>query len=170
MKINIFSITLLAIFAFISCDKMDDTSVTSIEGTYIGTLKFSSLNSANSIVQEGTSIITKTDDQNIQVHCFGGDLDTTFMLNYYEHNDSILVCLTGNNFQHHYGHGLGQGHKNGGGMMGHLNEDETQWAHHLNDEHQEGDEHFGGFHLGNHMFNYSIKTEHGYYHFEGQKQ
>jgi hypothetical protein len=68
-----------------------------------------------------------------------------------------------------YGHMLGQGHMMGG-MMGDKNSNQSEWGHHLEDEHQQGEEHFGGFDMGNHSFNYAIKMEDGYYHFSGQKQ
>lgn len=161
----------LGLFAFVACGKDEESITNSIEGTYKGIISFEDgLKSVSATDHEGTAVITKNGDDEIQVHCYGADLDTIFMLNYFEHNDSILVCLTGEEFQHHYGHRLGQGHMNGGGMIEHSTENETPWAHHLNDEHQEGDEHFGGFHMGNNAFNYSIRTEQGYYHFEGQKQ
>lgn len=158
-----------AIIVFMACEKEVVTDDFTIEGTYSGTLSFSeTLKSSPVSNNQGTAIVTMNNDEEIFVHCFGGELDTTFMLNYYEHNDSILVCLTGEAFEHMYGHGLGQGHMMGG-MMGHSTSGETSWQHHLNDEHNRDDEHFGGFHMGNHSFNYSIETPMGYYHFYGTK-
>ena len=156
----------IGLLTFVACDKDEEIIDNSIEGIYIGTLTFGNdLKSASNMENEGTAVVTKNGVDEIQVHCFGSGLDTTFMLNLYEHHDSILVCLTGENFQHMYGHQLG----GNGHMMGHSNGGETSWRHHLNDEHHEGDEHFGGFHMGSHTFNYLIKMENGYYHFEGQK-
>lgn len=161
----------LSLLVFTACEKNDELIDNSIEGIYTGTISFDNkLKSITDGENEGTAIVIKVGEAEIQVHCFGGELDTTFMLGYYVHNDSILVCLTGETFQNHYDHMLGQGHMMDGGMMGHSNNNETPWAHHLNDEHQEGDEHFGGFYMENHSFNYAIETEHGYYHFNGQKQ
>jgi hypothetical protein len=45
----------------------------------------------------------------------------------------------------------------GGGMMGDTGDDETEWMHHLNDEHEQGDEHFGGFDLIMGTFTCSLK-------------
>ncbi len=38
---------------------------------------------------------------------------------------------------------------------------ETEWQHHMDDEHQPGDEHFGGFDMGNHSFGYSFQMMEG---------
>ena len=64
----------------------------------------------------GTAEVKMMGDNQIEVHCFGEVLDTTFMLDYYEHNDSVMVCLTGSDFSNMYGHGLGEGHMSGGMM------------------------------------------------------
>ena len=116
----------------------------------------------------GAAVVTLNNENEIFVHCFGESLDTTFMLNYFKHEDSVLVCLTGEAFQHMYGHQYGQGHMMNG-MMGDSTSGQSSWQHHLNDEHNENDQHFGGFHMGNHTFDYSIETQHGYYHFNGTK-
>ena len=159
----------LAIVFFLACEKENVNEEFEIEGTYFGTLNFSEPLKSFNTSSEGTAIVTVNNDEEIYVHCFGGELDTTFMLNYFEHNDSVLVCLTGEAFEHMYGHRLGQGHMMGG-MMGHAANGETPWQHHLNDEHREGDEHLGGFHMDNNTFNYSIETHHGFYHFNGTKK
>ncbi len=165
-----FLIILLGLIVFIACEKEEKFIESSIEGTYVGTLNFNNtLKSASSGDDEGTAVITRVGEGMIQVHCYGSDIDTTFMLNYYEHNDSILVCLNGEAFEEMYGHMLGQDHMMGG-MMGDRNSNQSEWRHHLEDEHQSGEEHFGGFDMGNHSFNYAIKMENGYYHFNGQKQ
>ena len=82
----------------------------------------------------------------IQIHCYGEFIDTTLVPNHYLHNDSFMVCLPGDDFEHIYGHMLGEGHMVGsGGMMGDRKNNETEWMHHLTDEHENGDHHFGGF-------------------------
>jgi hypothetical protein len=148
-----------------ACEKENANEDLTIEGTYLGTLSLSgSLKSSPISSSQGTAIVSINNDEEIYVHCYGSELDTTFMLNYYEHNDSVLVCLTGEDFQHMYGHSLGEGH-----MIGHSTSGETSWQHHLSDEHDEDDEHFGGFHMGNHTYNYLIETPMGDYHFTGTK-
>ena len=77
------------------------------------------------VVTLGFTSCEKSDDLNvneIEVHCFGKEIDTTFMLDYYEHNDSVMVCLTGSDFEFMYGHMLGEGHM-GGGMMNDIQND-----------------------------------------------
>lgn len=170
---TIFALILIA--GFVACDKSDE-SITdnNIEGTYEGTIT-TSLKSANTVmpgISNATAEIMKSGEDLIEVHCFSDDIDTTFMLNYYEDHDSVMVCLNGEAFQQMYGHMMGQGHM-GGGMMGNIDGDETEWMHHLNDEHQPGDEHFGGFDMMNHSFGYSFEMtdgdNHYMLHFEGTK-
>lgn len=172
-KIKISILALLTIVAFTACEKTDLDSIESIEGTYIGTLSSGSDLKNSSIITHGgtdaTVEISQTDDGEILAHCYGGEIDTTFMLNYFPHNDSILVCLTGTDFALMYDHMLGAGHMSGG-MMGHYQNDGTEWEHHMSDEHDEGDEHFGGFDMLNHSFGYTFKWNGVDYHFEGTKK
>jgi hypothetical protein len=180
MKKNVFvaGVTLaMLVMGFASCEKADDPGSMDIEGEYIGSFSISnSLKSAQAFGVEndhGTTVVSKVGDKQIEVHCFGNQIDTTFMLDYYEHNDSVMVCLTGLDFVHHYGHMLGQGHM-GGGMMDDIQNGETQWMHHLSDEHRSGDEHFGGFDMQEGSFTYSFKMMDGsqpyYLKFHGVKQ
>ena len=104
----------------------------------------------------GSAEINMMGDNQIEVHCFGENIDTTFMLDYYEHSDSVMVCLTGDDFENMYGHMLGSGHMDGG-MMNDIQNGETQWMHHMNDEHEDGEEHFGGFDMHEMTFTYSFK-------------
>ncbi|QIA08369.1 hypothetical protein [Draconibacterium halophilum] len=173
-RINIlFAIALIA--GFMACNKNDEAPTDdSIEGTYTGTLT-ASLKSAQGILpgsSNATMVVTKSGEELIQVHCFTDEIDTTFMLNYYEHNDSVMVCLNGEAFTEMYGHMMGQGHM-GGGMMGDIGPNQSEWQHHMSDEHQPGDEHFGGFDRMNHSFGYKFDmvdgTSHYSMYFEGTK-
>lgn len=163
MKIKILIIGTLMItlsLAFVSCNKSSDPENVNIAGIYNGLFtKSPSLKSAiveGASMAEGVADVTIIGDHQIQVHCFGEEIDTTFMLDYYAHNDSIMVCLTGEDFEGMYGHMLGDGHM-GGGMMGDIHNGETEWMNHMNDEHQEGDEHFGGFNMHDKTFTYSFR-------------
>ena len=179
MKKSVIAVSLMlavALMGFTSCDKADDQTITSIEGEYIGSFSVSSsLKTAQlgSVAEgHGTSDVRMMEDNQIEVHCFGEEIDTTFMLDYYEHNDSVMVCLTGDEFENMYGHMLGDGHM-GGGMMGDIQNGESDWMHHMNDEHNEVDEHFGGFDMGEQTFTYSFKMMDGttpyYLKFHGTK-
>ncbi|MEY8021357.1 hypothetical protein AB8P51_11030 [Muriicola sp. SD30] len=166
----------LTVFVFAACEKSEEPFVDLIEGTYVGTLTDNvglKGGSTSKIIEEAFAEITKIRKGIIEVHLYNVKLDTTFMLDYYEDMDSINVCLTGDEFENMYGHMLGRGHMSGG-MMNDMRNDETEWVHHLNDEHQEGDEHFGGFDMQNHTFRYRFNLLDGgiskEFQFEGQKE
>lgn len=165
----------VVLMGFTSCEKTDDLSVNGIEGEYNGSFSVSSsLKSVqfDGAEDHGTAVVSMMGDNQIEVHCFGDEIDTTFMLDYYEHNDSVMVCLTGDDFENMYGHMLGNGHMSGG-MMGDIGQGESEWMHHMNDEHSEGDDHFGGFDLSENTFTYSFRMMDGatpyYLKFHGTK-
>jgi hypothetical protein len=166
-----------ALLVVASCAKSEDDTGESIEGTYYGTLTrtstLKSIQSGNEELADGIAEVSRMGEGQIEVHCYGDEIDTTFMLDYYMHNDSAYVCLTGADFESMYGHMLGSGHM-GGSMMGDIGDDETEWMHHMSDEHDDGDEHFGGFDMHNETFTYSIEMmdENGTYYlkFNGSKE
>jgi len=143
-----------------SCEKTKDQVIGDIEGTYVGSFTESTgLKSAlfdGNGAHDGIAEVIMVGDGQIQVHCYGNEIDTMFMLNYFEHNDSVMVCNTGDDFENTYGHTYGAGHMSGG-MMGDMMSGETEWMHHINDEYQEDDEHFGGFNMHDGTFSYSFR-------------
>ena len=149
---------------FTSCEKSDDIGTDEIEGVYTGTFSISSSLKSSPLdgmdKDHGTAEVNMMGENQIEVHCFGEVMDTTFVLDYYEHNDSVMVCLTGNDFSNMYGHGLGEGHMSGG-MMRDKSDGETEWMHHMVDEHESGDEHFGGFNMDENSFTYSFRMMEG---------
>lgn len=156
-----------------ACEK-DETNVTDIEGIYNGTLVGVQTKSTESIAKnnQATTEITITGENEIQVHTNSNGFDTTFVMNYYHHNDSAYVCYTGDDFEEMYGHMLGDGHM--GGMMDDMHDGETEWMHHMDEEHEEGDEHFGGFDMNDHSFSYTFQMNRNDtsddMHFQGIKQ
>jgi hypothetical protein len=169
-NLGLTSIFIIAIcILFVACDKNTDLVNNDVIGVYKGTLTTN---------LTGKSVSSKTDNaataevkmvgDKIQVHCFSEGFDTEVMLDLYEDNDSIMICLTGNDFENMYGHMLGQGHSTGG-MMSDIHDNETEWMHHLNDDHQTGDEHFGGFDMIHRTFGYTFKMNDGDFHFQGVK-
>lgn len=174
--IIIATMMIIGAITVVSCTKSDNPTNENIEGTYYGS--FTTSTSLKSTVVdgtgtgEGTAEVTMMDNHQIQVHCFGEEIDTTFMLDYYAHNDSVMVCLTGDDFESMYGHMLGDGHM-GGGMMGDIQNGETEWMHHMYDEHESDDMHFGGFDMDMGSFSYSFEMMDGsspyYLTFEGSK-
>ena len=152
------------LMGFTSCEKSDDPASIEIEGEYIGSFSISSslksTPAGNLDEDPGTAVVSMMGDMQIEVHCFGEEIDTIFMLDYYNHNDSVMVCLTGDDFTNMYGHMLGEGNMNHNGM---------DWMQHLNDEHQEGDEHFGFFDMQHHTFEFTFQMSEGDFHFQGTK-
>jgi hypothetical protein len=169
----IFAAMITLIFG--GCTDSEPVSIEAIEGIYVGTITDKGALNKNDYLKtenEAFAEVTKIGSEKIQVHIYDDTMDVTTILDYYEHMDSINVCLTGDDFQNMYGHILGQDHMSGG-MMGDQQDNETQWTHHLNDEHQVGDEHFGGFNMQNHSFGYQFMIlEDGITHdliFQGKK-
>ena len=165
------------VIGFTACEKSDNLNVNDIEGVYDGTYSVSSslksVSLAGSGIDQGSAEVSMIGNNQIEVHCFGEEIDTIIVLDYYRHDDSIMVCLTGDNFENMYGHMLGAGHI-AEGMMGDIRKGETQWMHHMNDEHVDEDEHFGGFDIHDMTFSYSFKmmdeTSPYYLRFQGVKQ
>jgi len=106
-----------------------------IEGTYVGTLTFENELKSTTDVKNGSSVaaadVTNLGDGQLEVHCYSTTSDTTFTLNYYGHNDSVMVSLNNEAFEDMYGHMMGNG-----GMMGNGS---TEWMNHMNRDHTEGD-------------------------------
>ncbi len=154
VKFSGVAIALLVLFT--ACEK-EETNETIIEGVYEGTLTGLQTKSTDGTSESktATSEITITGENEIQVHCYSENFDTTFMMNYYMENDSAYVCYTGDDFEEMYGYMLGDNHM--GSMMGDMQSGETEWMHHLDEEHDEGDEHFGGFDMANHSFSYTFQ-------------
>ncbi len=161
-------------FIFSACQKDEKTVNQSVEGTYIGsftttsTLKSTTIATGNMM---DTAIVKLLSNGQINVHCFGDDMDSTFILNTYQNGDSLMVCLDGQDFDNEYGHMMGNGSMMGGGMMGN---NSTEWGQHMNGEHKVGDNHFGGFDMQNGTFSYSFKMMEGtstnYKKFQGTRE
>lgn len=160
---TLFSIT--AVLILFSCEKSDDLNNTDVMGTYVGTLTSSLTNRSSNTesILPATLVVSSFGDQ-IQVHCIAENFDTTVILDIYNHNDNVMVCLTGEEFQNMYGHMLGQGN-----MNGNMQNNGSGWTQHLNNEHQEGDEHFGSFEMQHHSFDYTFRMNDGDFHFQGAK-
>jgi hypothetical protein len=168
--ITLFATSLL----FIACEKSNSSdnnnnNNNNIDGTYTGTLSLNNVTKSGSTIPSTDAFAdVKLTGDLIEVHCYGGELDTTFMLDFYQHNDSVFVCHTGEEFENLYGHMKGSGHMSGG-MMGDMHNGESEWMHHLNDEHEEGDDHFGGFDMEHQSFSYLFTMEGGDIIFQGVK-
>ena len=176
---NYLKVLLLAFvgsFLFSACQKDGKTVNQRVEGTYVGnfttTTTLKSAQVSADINSTATAIVRKLNNEQIEVHCFGDELDSTFILNMYNNEDSVMICLNGKSFQDEYGHMMGQGSMMGGGNM--MGNNSTEWGKHMNGEHKAGDEHFGGFNMQNGTFGYSFKMMNGnsiyYQKFQGAKK
>ena len=161
--------SIMSLIFIYSCEKSDDLISDDITGTYIGTLTLNqagkSSETAKAEAVPATIVINEVGNQ-IQVHCLTEDFDTTVILDIYHNGDDIMVCLTGDDFENMYGHMYGQGNM----MHGNMQHNSSEWMQHLNNEHQEGDEHFGSFDMQHHSFNYTFRMSNGDFHFQGIRQ
>ena len=172
-SIRIWSVVIVASVIMMSCEKNKVTDSSDIIGTYQGTLTSSATLKSTSftpVSEASTAVISDAGDGQIQLHCFGEDFDTTMVLDYFNNNDSIMICLTDSDFENIYGHTYGH---MSGGMMGSFSNSNSEWMQHMETEHQDGDVHFGGFDMINHTFHYSFgmmdQSSPYYMNFQGQK-
>lgn len=170
MKTRVLIIGAIAIMMAVACNKTDELATSSIEGTYSGTMsKTSSLKSLNLAGDVKTDVSVK-DSSFLEIHCYGGELDTTLMLNFIEENDSTFLCFSNEQFQGMFGYAYGSSHMTGG-MMGNNN---SEWMQRMMNENYTNNQHFGGFNMKDHSFDYTFNRVEGdsimYFHFHGVKQ
>src|SRR5680860_1610660 len=95
-KMKLIIATALGVVVLAACEKSDNVPVQGIEGTYVGTLTgFDNSKSETELNTNEAAIaeIRKTGNELIEVHLYSDEMDTTFVLNHYQHTDSVLVCL-----------------------------------------------------------------------------
>jgi len=152
-KVSIVAIVLLSIIV-VSCNKSDDqveTDLTKkVTGTYTGILTTGSLKSTS----PATADITTYNNYTVQVHCYGDDIDTTFLLELYEDGNMMRVCFTDDDFYNEYNHHKSENHH----MMGD-NGNWTNWNQHMNNEHEWNDKHYGYFDMDDGKFDYTFKIK-----------
>ncbi len=142
----------LLVIGLVSCnkDKTNQDLTKSVVGTYEGTLTTNNLKTTSPAIAD----ISKVNDYTIEIHCYGDDIDTTFMLELYEDGDMMRVCFTDNDFYNEYGHHESENHH----MMGNDN-GWTTWQQHMSNEHNQNDKHYGYFDMNDHKFNYIFKID-----------
>ena len=162
---KIFEIVVMTILTIVltSCNDdeitKDRSYLNEIEGTYTGTLTIDNVKSS----YPATANVALTEDDQLQIHCYSEIMDTTMIMDAFEHNDSVMVCNTGEDFYREYGH-MGSGHHM---MDQHMNQ--SEWKHHLKDDHMQDYRHYGGFNMQNHSFTYTYKMHNANYTFNGTK-
>ncbi|NIA03472.1 MAG: hypothetical protein GWP12_02920 [Nitrospirae bacterium] len=150
-RIKSLPVIILALLAVVvvSCKKeaANEDLTKQVTGTYEGTLTTNGVKSTS----QATADITKYNDYTIQVHCYGDDIDTTFMLELYEDGNMMRVCFTDDDFYNEYGHHKSNDHH----MMGD-NGNWTNWSQHMSNEHGQNDQHYGYFNMNDHQFDYTF--------------
>lgn len=164
MKKIILPFTVLMLLV-LACEKQESEEI-SIEGVYKGYITpLQSQSFTSEVAEAEVSIIG---DHLLEIHCYSESLDTLLHLNYYKNNNEYMVCFTGEDFLHMYGHSMNFQHMPSN-MMGY----ETEWMYHLATEHIATDEHFGKFGMMNNSFEYFFQPDqhHPYkFQFHGNKR
>lgn len=157
-NLKILSIIVVATIAVaaVSCNKKDQIKADlakDIVGTYTGTLT-----GTNKAVSDATADITETDENLIEIRCYGGDFDTTFTQRIFEDGEMLRMCSTGEDFYNEYGHNMTDQNEHHDMMN---DADGMSWSHHMSEEHEAGDEHFGFYDMNTDTFTYTFKMKSG---------
>ena len=159
--------TIIIVIMLFACEKNGELNNDGITGVYFGSLTTtndsSKLSNSNSSIPATVDVLMNGDQ--IEVHCFAEGFDIAITLDYYPNGNDVGVCLTGDDFENVYGHALGHG----GLMHENMHQNSTQWMHHLNDEHELEDEHFGYFDLQQQSFKCTFQLSNGDFYFQGTK-
>ncbi len=161
---------MIIISAFmLSCQKEDDLSTLNFTESVAGTYKGTVTDSGSGKVYVATADVIKSNSSIVEIHCYSDVLDSTFVMEVFENGDNFMVCSVGDDFAKLYGHSRMNEHHMMGG-----NANEQNWGHHMDEEHDQDDEHFGGFNMNDHSFYYDFEMEdnHGGFtlEFKGEKQ
>jgi hypothetical protein len=185
-------------FLFYSCNKEEEaplpnTLASSVIGKYTGTLKSTATNQSS----PATLNVTLINDSLVSMHCLSYNFDSTFTMQLYQNYDSIMVCHTGQEFYNEYGHNRNNydfctnrqsgwennAWMNDGNCWGNMNQgwgnsnwagtDQwNAWTNHMNTQHNQNDNHFGGFNpnMNSCIYKFSIENSSNYLKvFEGVK-
>ncbi len=148
MKYLGFVSTLMVVILVASCQK-DNNQTRDLAFEVVGTYKGSLTEIGQPGGVEATAVVTKVEIDKVSINCYSVDFDTTFMMELFENGDSMMVCNYGDDFTMQYGHERMDDHHD---MMDDVNW--QSWNHHMSEEHQAGDEHFGGFDMIEKEFGY----------------
>lgn len=168
MKTRILLVLTILGIGLNGCEKDSSKSDTDYFLEIVGTYSGEFINQADlKSGTPGTATVTHVNSE-LQIHCFSDLIDTTFLMDTYENGDSIMICDTGSAFELEYGH-----MSHGGNHMMDMHNSESEWSHHLSDDHSIGDLHFGAFNMKNHSFEYKFRMMEGnsayYIEFKGNK-
>ena len=161
----------IMILSISGCDKNEEPELDSIDGIYTGSIREESATNLNSKAPYSFIVgeITTMGNQ-LEFHCYGEGIDITMMLEYFEHHENTMVCLTGNDYSDLYGHRHGAGMVSGMGMN-HMSSGNTDWERHLSTSHNQDDPHFlSGFNMNDGTFNCTFDWNGATVTFTGKKQ
>ncbi|MCF6184457.1 MAG: hypothetical protein L3J56_07505 [Bacteroidales bacterium] len=156
LKILSISIVAILVTFTVACNKKNNVQDLSseISGIYTGTLK--SNNQKN--VSDAVADISESGDNQIEIHCYGNDIDTTFVQRLFDDGDTIQMCSVGDAFYNEYGHQMTNQSEHHDMMK---DSEGMSWAHHMDEEHDENDEHYGFFNLSEGTFSYTFNLMSG---------
>ena len=155
-RIVILFASIFTVILITSCNKKDEvtnnrTYLNNLTGTYLG--EFTAETVVSGIT--GTADVAIINNNQLQVHCYGNSIDTTFVMDTFENEDSIMVCDTAEDLNAPYGI-MG----NGNHMMG-MDSEESEWMLHMEYDPHAADEHYGSFDMTHHSFQYSFDMMEG---------
>ena len=185
-KINmVILLALPSILMISSCEKegdLDETEIieslaSEVVGIYSGTLK----NSATNQSKTASLTVTMENDSIVYLHCIAEGFDSTIVTQLYQNYDSIMICLTGQDFFNEYGHNrnsydfcysrpsgwMNNAWMNDGSCCGNSSQNWgnnnwagsdqwNAWTNHMNTQHNQSDTHFGGFDPAMNSCNYTF--------------
>lgn len=133
---------ILLSFVLFGCSDSNDIELDNLSGTYVGVIDGLDVEKSLDLKFQGPfTAKVRIRGEQLEVHCFGTNLDELFMLDYYEHNGNYMVCLTGVDHKNYYG----TEHRmiNGNHMHG-MQRNVSPWMNHLNTAHNSDENHFNG--------------------------
>ncbi len=168
---NIYFYTTLILLLTNACNETNDSVSTDLSGTYVGTLDKEKLSKSSfDLSQVKYFMEIKHEEDFLKAHCFGPDLNTTFILEYHQHRETYMICLSGEDYQHLYRQEQ-QNYLMGGRHMKASQNSDTPWIKHLISLDNSTSDHYKGeFNRDNSSFTCTFLYEGNILTFKGQKQ
>jgi|GEM_PF-4057969 len=151
-------------------DQTSEQVIQMITGTYQGSI--TDLNT-NMTSNDATIYVHAINDSTVQLVCSSPMFSDSVMLNIYPDGDYAQMCFTEQDFEANYGYpmpdnnycnngswngnmGMGMGNH---GQNGNNSSTMTPWMNHINNVHQENEEHYGNFNLANKSLQYKFQSK-----------
>jgi hypothetical protein len=168
---HIVKVILVLLVVIVGCQNSEEIENKSLEGTYVGTIQSDESYKSSDLKDKSDIIATVSlKGKQLEVHCYGEDIDEYFMLDYFEHNGNYMACLTGNDFVNLYGHSHGEG-MSSGNHMNNMQARNSDWDRHRNNYHNQNEDHlYGRFDMNRQFFSCTFKWGNNVVTFEGLKE